>query len=117
MEPKMVILVRNDLALPKGKLSAQTAHAAVEATLKALKHRKEKVKEWHQQGQKKIILKVPDEKALLKYLQNAKDIDLNTALITDAGRTVVAPGTKTCIAIGPDEESKIDSITGKLPMM
>jgi PTH2 family peptidyl-tRNA hydrolase len=65
----------------------------------------------------KIVLKVKDEKELLKYFQWAKDEGLAVSLITDAGRTVVAPGTRTCGAIGPDEEEKIDKITGKLSLL
>jgi len=111
---KQVILVRDDLNLPKGKLGAQCSHAAVEA---ALNSDKKKVDSWRSQGAKKVVLKVKDEKELLKYLQLAKDAGLKTALITDAGKTVIAPGTKTCLGIGPDDEDKIDSITGKLKMV
>ena len=68
-------------------------------------------------GAKKIVLKVNDEKELFKYKQMAEDNGLKTALITDAGHTVVEPGTITCLGIGPDEENKIDSVTGKLKMM
>lgn len=117
MEMKLVILVRQDLKLPKGKLAAQAAHAAVEATLKTEKTDRSKVSEWRSQGQKKIVLKVKDEKEMLKYMQLAKDDGLTTATITDAGKTVIAPGTKTCVGIGPDDEDRIDNITGKLPMM
>jgi PTH2 family peptidyl-tRNA hydrolase len=111
---KQVILVRQDLKLPKGKMAAQCSHAAVEAVLNS---DKKKVDAWRKQGAKKVVLKVKDEKELLKYKQQAKDNKLKTALITDAGKTVIAPGTKTCIAIGPDEEDKIDKITGKLKMI
>lgn len=114
MDMKMVILVRQDLKLPKGKLAAQAAHAAVEATLRS---GKTNVSGWRAQGQKKVVLKVTDEKELLRYLQLAKDDSLNTALITDAGKTCIAPGTRTCIGIGPDSEEKIDKLTGHLPMM
>ena len=111
---KQVILVRADLKLPKGKMSAQCSHAAVEA---AFNSDKKKVAEWRSEGAKKIILKVKDEKEMIEYLQKAKDAGLKTALITDAGKTVIAPGTKTCVGIGPDEEEKIDKITGKLKMV
>ena len=114
MEYKQVILVRNDLKLPKGKMSAQVAHASVDAVLNS---DKKKVNDWKGQGMKKIVLKVDSEKELIKYLQLAKDAGLKTALITDAGKTVVAPGTKTCVGIGPDDEEKIDEVTGKLKMM
>ena len=111
---KLVILVRSDLKMPKGKVGAQCAHAAVEAVLKQLDKSKEKIKNWRQEGQKKIVLNVADEKEMLKYMQIAKDNGLNSAVITDAGRTVVEPGTKTCVGIGPDLEEEIDRVTGSL---
>jgi len=108
---KQVILVRKDLKLPAGKLGAQAAHAAVEA---AFRSDKKKVDAWRQQGMKKIVLEVKDEKEMLKYNQMAKDAGLITAVITDAGHTVVEPGTKTCCGIGPDKEKEIDKITREL---
>jgi PTH2 family peptidyl-tRNA hydrolase len=111
---KLVILARQDLKLPKGKLAAQCAHAAVEAVRNSSKT---KIEPWFSEGQKKVVLKVKDEKELLEYLNLAKAKKLVASLITDAGRTVVEPGTKTCVGIGPDSEELIDSVTGKLPMM
>ncbi|MBU1199531.1 MAG: peptidyl-tRNA hydrolase Pth2 [Nanoarchaeota archaeon] len=113
-EYKQAILVRQDLKLPKGKMAAQAAHASVEATLRS---DKSKVKEWRNEGMAKIVLKVADEKELLKYNQIAKDSGLTTAVITDAGHTVVEPGTRTCIAIGPDTEEKIDAVISELKLM
>jgi PTH2 family peptidyl-tRNA hydrolase len=114
MELKQVILVRADLKLPKGKLAAQVAHASVEA---AFNSDKKKVSDWRDGGAKKVVLKVKDKKELIEFVNLAKAAKLKTALITDAGRTVIAPGTKTCLGIGPDEEEKIDSVTGKLKMV
>ena len=114
MPYEQVILVREDLKLPKGKMAAQCSHASVDATLKS---DKKIVELWKKEGGKKIVLKVEDEKELFKYKQMAEDARLKTALITDAGHTVVEPGTITCLGIGPEEESKINSVTGKLKMM
>ena len=114
MTYKQVILVRKDLNLPKGKLAAQAAHASVDAVLKS---DKKIVNAWRDQGMAKIVLKVKDEKELINYFQQAKDSGLVASLITDAGRTVIAPGTKTCVGIGPDAEEKIDRITGKLLLL
>lgn len=111
MELKQVILIRNDLGMSKGKIAAQAAHAAVEATLKS---EKAIVSKWRQNGMKKITLRVESKEELFKYLQQAKDFNLITGLITDAGKTEIAPGTATCLAIGPDDENKIDQITGNL---
>lgn len=107
-------MVREDLKLPKGKLAAQCSHASVDAVMKS---DKKIVDLWKKEGGKKIVLKVKDEKELFKYRQMAEDIGLKTALIQDAGHTVVEPGTITCLGIGPDEENKIDSVAGKLKMM
>lgn len=111
---KQVILVRMDLKLPKGKMAAQVGHACVEAVLRS---DKDKVKEWRSSGMMKIVVKVRDEKELYRYKQTAEDDGLKTAVITDAGKTVVAPGTVTCMAIGPDEDEKIDGVTGKLKII
>jgi PTH2 family peptidyl-tRNA hydrolase len=111
---KQVILVRHDLGLPKGKLAAQAAHASVEAVLKA---DASTVKRWRQEGMPKIVLKVTNEKELVRQLQRAKDAGLVTSLITDAGHTVVEPGTKTCGAVGPGDAHEIDALFGDLKLL
>ncbi|MFH1439857.1 MAG: peptidyl-tRNA hydrolase Pth2 [Candidatus Woesearchaeota archaeon] len=119
MKLKQVILVRTDLKMSKGKIAAQCSHASVETVLKALKKKDSEklVKEWRQEGMMKIVLKVASEKELYKYIQQAKDNNMITATITDAGHTFVAPGTITCGCIGPDEIEKIDKITGELKVL
>ncbi len=111
---KQALLIRQDLQLPKGKLAVQAAHASVEAVLKS---EKKLVKAWLEQGMPKIVLKVKDEQELLWYYRRAQEEGLTASLIADAGKTVVAPGTKTAVGIGPDEESKIDALTGKLKLL
>ena len=110
---KQVILVRKDLKLSRGKLASQCSHASVEAVLKS---DKEKKNEWRKFS-KKVVLKVRDEKELLDLKKLADREKLVTALIKDAGRTEIKPGTITCLAIGPDEDKKIDKITGKLKIL
>lgn len=111
---KQVILIRGDLKLPKGKACAQVAHASVEATLRC---DFEIMNAWRASGMAKIVVKVADEKELVYYFQAAKDDGIAASLITDAGRTVIAPGTKTCVGIGPDEEEKIDRLTKDLKLL
>ncbi len=113
MEYKQVIIVRQDLKLAKGKMAAQAAHAAVEA---ALRCDKEIVKKWRAKGMKKVVLKADDEMDLQRYNQLAKDMGIAAAVITDAGKTHIAPGTVTCVGIGPADEKKVDEITGDLKM-
>ena len=110
-ELKQVILVRTDIKMSKGKAAAQVAHAAVEAVLKS---ERSLVQSWRNMGMKKVTLKVTSEKELYRYLQEAKDFGITTALIKDAGRTQIKAGTITCLAIGPDTDDNIDAITSEL---
>lgn len=114
MEYKQAILIRQDLKLPKGKMATQAAHASVDAVLKT---DRKKIQSWQDCGAAKIVLKVSDEKELKKYLEIARFDGLTTSLISDAGKTVVDPGTVTCGAIGPDVVSKIDKIINQLKLM
>jgi PTH2 family peptidyl-tRNA hydrolase len=114
MEYKQLIIVRADLKLPKGKAAAQAAHAAVEAAWRA---RKEDVTAWRAQGMAKVVLKAADERELLRHLQTAKDAGFATALITDAGHTVVAPGTTTCLGVGPAPAAELDSHFSSLKLL
>lgn len=114
MSLKQVILVRQDLKMPKGKLAVQCAHASVDATLKSSSS---KVEEWKSEGMKKVVLKVENIDEIRQYQQLAKQEKLVASLITDAGRTFFETSTTTCLGIGPDEEDKIDKVTGKLKML
>ena len=108
---KQVILVREDLKISKGKLSAQVAHSCVEAVLKS---NKKLVLKWRLFGQKKVVLKVKDENELLHYKDLSDRENLTTALIRDCGLTEVKPNTITALCIGPEAENKIDKITKEL---
>ena len=114
MEYKQVIIVREDLKLPKGKLAAQVAHGSVEAVMKS---ENDKVQRWMREGQKKVVLKIENEKKLVELFQRAKDSGLKASLIKDAGHTVLKPGTVTVVGIGPDEETRIDDFTKDLKML
>lgn len=111
---KQAILIRNDLKMPKGKMSVQTAHASVEAVLRS---NKDKVDSWREEGMKKIVLKVNSEKELFDYKKLAEREKLVTALIKDAGLTEFKEPTITCLAIGPDDEEKINKIIKNLKLV
>ena len=113
-EYKQVILIRKDLKMSKGKMAAQAAHASTDALIKS---HKDDITAWKDQGMKKVVLGVEDEKELLKLRQDAEDAGLIVSIIADAGRTELAPGTVTAACIGPDDEDKIDRITGHLKLI
>lgn len=110
---KQLIVVRKDLKMPVGKLSANVAHASVEA---ALNSSKKNIEDWKKEGAKKVVVKVDSEKDILDLQKKAKSLGLVTALIKDAGLTFFKQPTITCLGIGPDKEEKIDKVTGKLKM-
>lgn len=111
---KQAIIVRKDLKMKPGKIAAQAAHASLAALDKV--QDEGIVEDWKNSGMPKIVLKVNSEKELLDLFMQAKK-ELPCALIKDAGRTQVEPGTTTCMGIGPAEESKINKFTGKLKLL
>lgn len=117
MEYKLVVIVRDDLILSKGKLAVQVSHAAVECAIQA----KDKIpaifRGWYKEGQKKVVLKVKNERELFILKEKAESMGFVTALIIDAGLTEVPPGTVTCLGMGPDKEEFLDKITSSLPLL
>ncbi len=111
---KQVIIINGPLKLPKGKLAAQVAHAAVASFLDANSSRQ---KEWLDEGMPKVVLSANSERELIEYYQKALNANLPAQLIKDAGRTVIKAGTLTCIGIGPAPEKDIDRITDHLKLV
>ena len=112
---KQVIVIRNDINIGKGKACAQVAHASLEAYKKALKKNERIVREWELTGSKKVVLKA-ELSTILEKMRKAEELGLTTALIRDAGLTQLPSGTITALAIGPDEEAKIDMICKELKL-
>ena len=113
-EYKQVIVVREDLKLSRGKLAVQVAHASI---IGYEKSDKRIVELWKSQGQKKIVLKVPNLEKLLEIKEKAEKLGLITGIVVDAGLTEIPPGTITAVVIGPDDAKKIDKVTGNLPLL
>ena len=116
-EYKMVIVMRSDLKMSKGKLAAQAAHAAVNCAFAAKKKDPRGFDKWYSEGQKKVLLKVDSLERLYEIKAIVDANSINNSLITDAGRTEIAPGSVTCIGIGPSTDAILDKITGELSML
>jgi PTH2 family peptidyl-tRNA hydrolase len=116
-EYKQVIVFRSDLKLGKGKLAAQAGHAAVSAAEEAHKRHRSWWEAWLFEGQRKIAVKVKDEKELQELETQAKELGLPNALIVDRGLTQIPEGTVTCLGIGPAPAGLMDRLTGKLPLL
>ena len=117
VEYKQVIVFRSDLKLSKGKIAAQAGHAAVSAAEEAHKRHRSWWEAWLYEGQRKIAVKVKNEKELLELERQANEFALPNALIVDRGLTEIPPDTVTCLGIGPAPAEIIDRLTGKLPLL
>lgn len=129
--PKMVIVVRKDLNMRKGKIAAQAAHAAVGAILKLMDTTEKlhcniktimylkngMLAQWLDGKFTKICVYVNSEQELLEIQADANDYYINSCLIKDAGDTEFnGVPTYTCIALGPDNPEYLDKVTGDLPL-
>lgn len=61
-------------------------------------------------------MKIDSEQEMLNLDKLAKENNILSSIIRDAGQTQVAPGTHTVIAIGPAPKSVLDKITGYLKL-
>jgi PTH2 family peptidyl-tRNA hydrolase len=113
---KLVILVRTDLNMTKGKAAAQCCHAVLETYKQATRNYPEMVQRWEDLGQPKITLKVESDAELAELVGKARKAGLAAQAIRDAGRTQLIPGTRTVAAIGPGPAKMIDIITGHLKL-
>ncbi|MEM5820778.1 MAG: peptidyl-tRNA hydrolase Pth2 [Candidatus Aenigmatarchaeota archaeon] len=113
-EVKQVIIIRTDLEMGKGKMIAQACHASLEAYKKSPSYIK---KLWKDFGYKKIVLKVKSLEELLEIYEKVKATKIPIALIRDAGKTQLEPGTITCLALGPYYSEEIDKFTKNLKLL
>ncbi|KAF7287668.1 putative peptidyl-tRNA hydrolase 2 [Rhynchophorus ferrugineus] len=115
-EVRLILGVRNDLKMQKGKVAAQCGHGAMAAYAKTLNTSQKLLKEWLKSGGTKIALRVESEEQMLDLERKAKSVNVLSCIIRDAGQTQVAPGSRTVIAIGPAPKSVLDKITGHLKL-
>ena len=135
---KMMIVMRRDLKMRKGKIAAQAGHACVDAILMALSKEGRlndlemtaegfvlkdtgkpdtPLSEWFFYGSAKICVYVDSEEELLAIAHKANDNGIIASVITDAGMTEFhGVPTKTCLALEPLPAEVADELTGELPL-
>ena len=113
---KQAIIVRTDIKMGKGKTAAQVAHASIDAYLDTARKQPAWASGWLAEGQKKVVLKVDSEKALFLLFEGIKHT-IPSKLITDAGRTQLEEGTRTCLGVGPAPEPEIDKFIKGLKLL
>ncbi|XP_043482058.1 peptidyl-tRNA hydrolase 2, mitochondrial-like [Leptopilina heterotoma] len=119
LDCKMVIVVRTDIPMGTGKIAAQCAHAAVQCCQEviSIKAHKQAFNSWLLLGQPKIVVQIPSEKLLLNLADEAAKAGLPFAVIRDAGRTQLEPGTISVLGIGPAPKESVNKITSSLKLL
>ncbi|KZZ94967.1 peptidyl-tRNA hydrolase 2 [Moelleriella libera RCEF 2490] len=119
-ECKLVLVVRTDLGMTKGKIAAQCSHATL-ACYKMLAggnaQAKEVLRRWEKRGQAKIAVQVKSEQELTELRWKALELGVTAEVIQDAGRTQIDPGSLTVLGVGPAPKSVVDKITGHLKLL
>ena len=117
---KQVILIRRDLKMRRGKEIAQGSHASMAFLAQAVLANRVLTQEemaWLTGTHTKVCLQVESEEELKTLHAKAKELGLRAHLIVDAGLTEFAGvPTLTAGAIGPDDEEKINVVTGHLKL-
>ncbi|GAU88024.1 hypothetical protein RvY_00796 [Ramazzottius varieornatus] len=103
--------------MTRGKAAAQCGHAAVGTVQNFTGRNKNLLDIWLATGQTKVVLKVDSESDLLRLAKQAEASGIGSFLVRDAGRTEVANGTVTVLAVGPAEVKDVDAITGQLKLL
>ncbi|EAN34097.2 Peptidyl-tRNA hydrolase PTH2 family protein [Theileria parva strain Muguga] len=116
-EYKLVLCVRTDLCMGKGKIAAQCGHASIGAYADSVRNNNPYVYKWFNDGQKKVVLKINDYDEMREIKKQAKLKGVNTHVTIDAGRTQIPSGSCTVIAVGPGPEPLLDKITGHLKLL
>jgi PTH2 family peptidyl-tRNA hydrolase len=116
-EYKLVVAVRRDLEMGKGKIAVQVGHATITVSEETRKRHPEWWNRWFNEGQCKVVVKVNSEEDLINIERRAGQLGLASAIIHDRGLTQVEPDTATCVGIGPGPAHVVDKVTGTLPLL
>ena len=130
-ECKMMLCVRTDLGMSMGKMCAQCGHAAVGAVRdmeRALSSThggtyQSWLSRWEREsGSAKIAVRIGSEAQMAAIVMQCRESTRGGApipahVVRDAGRTEIAAGSQTVVAVGPAPKSLINDITGKLELL
>ena len=103
----------------KGKTAAQCAHGTLSLYRKLAKRRATQaaLDQWLNAAQPKVVLRVETVEELEALEAAARGARLPTHMVVDAGRTQVAPNSKTVLAIGPAPVELLGKVTGELKLL
>ncbi|GAA5827733.1 hypothetical protein JCM5353_002286 [Sporobolomyces roseus] len=114
---KLVLVVRTDLNMNKGKIAAQCGHATLACYKSLNRSNPGLVNHWERTGQAKIAVKCDSEDELELLQATAKSLGICARSIQDAGRTQVAAGSTTVLGIGPAPVRIVNQVTSHLKLL
>ncbi|KUI55345.1 Peptidyl-tRNA hydrolase 2 [Cytospora mali] len=125
-ECKLVLVVRTDLGMTKGKIAAQCGHATL-ACYKTLSRAAYKsgpaspearlLQRWERHGQAKVAVQTKSADEIQELMGKAQSLGITAEVIVDAGRTQIDPGSMTVLGVGPAPKSLVDKVTGNLKLL
>lgn len=131
MKTKMVIVMRKDLNMRKGKMIAQGAHASLGIFSNLFDQFSSKIylhhyhldvspvmHDWLQDSYRKICVGCNSAEELLEIKRKAVEANIPCVVIEDNGLTEFkGVKTMTCLTLGPGYDDEIDKITGHLKLL
>eukprot|EP01083_Nonionella_stella_P183577 663876_1 len=114
---KMILVVNTSLKMGKGKIAAQCCHAAVGCFQRGSKTCPGGVKAWERTGCAKVAVKCPTEEEMDELYAKALSLGIPCYFVEDAGRTQIAPGSRTVLGLGPAPVALFEGITSHLKLM
>lgn len=72
---------------------------------------------WEREGQAKVAVQVTSEDDMDLLYAKAISLGLVAEVISDAGRTQIAAGSRTVLGVGPAPKSAVDAVTGGLKLL
>lgn len=119
-ECKMVLVVRTDLQMGKGKAAAQCCHAAVALYRMMLRgetaQNLQLLNRWESLGQAKITLKCDNQEDMDMLYAQLISMNINSYIVHDAGRTQIEAGSATVLGLGPAPLVVLNQVTGGLKL-
>ena len=115
---KMILVVNTELKMRVGKVAAQVGHAVLGLYqyIESQQDHKQELREWENQGAKKVTLRGNSTEHLLALKQKAVNLNITNIMVHDAGRTQVEPGSLTVLALF-GRSKNVDPVTGYLKLL
>lgn len=115
-DTKIVIVIRKDLKMRRGKECAQAYHAGKQFLIRAAGKYNNVQQQWLDTGTRSIVCVTETEKEFWDLHSKVKQSGVTFFLVLDAGKTEFKEPTHTALAVGPDYDVNIDPLTGHLKL-